>query len=214
MIKNILIAGVFLLSSTQMMAAKKAKEAVGNVMYNKAYIDCTMNGKTVVNDYVEYDNIGFDYTKFKPKLTNSGDQRVSCSVSGYLELPADYVKPKIDLMVENACSKSLYFCCGGSNFHRCFTINQSNYSNDGKFLNSTVITKSGKKYVSYQFQIYQNIELHFMDGLSSLPSHTIGKFFDVSTQMPVISTIKYAQKRGEEDEIIPLDTSKIFIFEE
>lgn len=175
------------------------KQALANVEYNRANIDCTINGHSVVNDFIEYDSAGFDYTKFKQKLMNSGNAEVFCSVFGYLEIETD--KQTLNLHVT-----------GPRNGVRTAVINDLYYHN-GKNLNTKIVTKHGIKYIKYQLKI-GNYSGYNNGGDGALHSSNIAAFFTDATTLPPISSVDYAQKRGEQDVSTPIDTTKIFLFKE
>ena len=173
------------------------KQALANVDYNRANIDCTVNGHSVINDYVEYDSAGFDFTKFRPTLINSQSNQIFCSIVGYLEIPTD--KQTLNLLVTSPLKG-----------FRTAIINDILYT-DGLGGNAKIVTKNGIKYIKYQLKTRR----YYHDGRDeTIENSLINSFLTDSTTLPPISIVDYAQKRGETDVITPIDTTKIFLFKE
>lgn len=178
------------------VVAPVKKQTNTNIQYNRANIDCTINGQSVVNDYVEYDSTGFDFTKFRPRLINSGNASVFCSIFGYLEIQTD--KQTLDLHVTSP-----------RHGRRTAIINDL-YYNNGKNLNTKIVTKDGIKYIKYTLIVNDYYTDHGYNG--TIQSSDIDSFLTDATTLPLISIVEYAQKRGEKDVITPIDTTKIFLF--
>jgi hypothetical protein len=213
-----LTLGLSLIATTHLMGAKSAPESMGNITYNKANINCEADGKkNFIVDTVEMDNIGFDYTKFIPMLERK--HRVSCTITGMIELPADITVDKVDIEVDKAKG---YISYNGMSMNGAYysTMNIQNIYDDaivrksanndslipGKFFSVSVQQKAGKKYIDYAIFTSDNNE----NRLAGIPGSEIANFFKNSESYK-IRYFKIPTKRNETAETIQLD--KFFIFE-
>lgn len=188
-----------------------AKKIIKNdaVRYDVATIDCEADGvKGVVNDYVQADNFGFDYTKFIPVLTQKNN--VSCYVKGKLEIPDDYKEDTINLEINDA---KINF---GNGYSRIVFINDSWYKEyDGKTarqLHLPVKTANGIKYIEYSiFPVVNHCCSDRMDDRKT-SGNQISNFFKLADKLPEMRYIKFSTKRGKSNEVIQIDTNKVFLF--
>ena len=211
--------GMSLLLATNLMAAKSASEQIGSASFNKATITCEADGKkNFINDTVDIDNIGFDYTKFIPILEKRN--KVSCSIKGMVELPSDLAAETVDIEVTNAKNCIDYYP-NGWNFYSTINI-QGIYDDSilreatsqidsatfkaGRFFNVPVQQKAGMKYVEYEiYSTHQNGSHAFAINGNQMPT------FFKKTENFKIKYLKLPTKRTEVLEIVELD--KFFIFE-
>jgi len=202
-----LTLGLSLIVATNLMGAKSAPESIGNVTYNKAYITChDLNNKIIINDTVEIDNIGFDYTKFMPILERTYNP--TCVIKGMIELPSDLAVDKVDIEADKAkiiyvsSVESLYVTLKIQGVVDTFVDGKQKTL--GRFFNLPVQQKGSVKYLEYEMFSSQG---HY---------NTVNQIVDVpnffkNAESFNVKLLKTATKRNESAESVQLD--KLFIFE-
>lgn len=197
-----LTLGLSLIVATNLMGAKSAPESIGNLTYNKAYITChDSKNKMIINDTVEIDNIGFDYTKFMP-IVEQQSSSINCRIKGMIELPSDLAVDKVDLEVDKAI-----VALDNGTWSRMNIENIFNTKSVGRYFNVPVQQKGGTKYVNFEIgavYLYPDRELGYMH------PEVIVAFFKNSESYNV-KLLKEAKKRNESTKSVQLD--KFFIFE-